>query len=82
VSGSFPTTTKAIAIYGQPNLNEPAALQNTSIVDTDAAGTIFSLRMIADLDKTFALKGNIFFSDINGRTETASFSMTRTGSLF
>ena len=82
VSGSFPTTTKAIPVYGLASLDEHGALQNTFLTDTDSAGTEYSLRIIADLHfGTKVLDGKIFFDDLNGRSDTGSFTLTRSGSL-
>ncbi|MFN8007372.1 MAG: hypothetical protein U0V70_10175 [Terriglobia bacterium] len=82
VSGSFPTTTKAIPVYGLASLNEPGALQNTFLIDTDPAGTVFSIRLIAALHLgTKVLDGSMTYYDSKSRSDTASFSMTRTSSL-
>ncbi len=84
VSGSFPTTTKTIPIYGQAADNEPAALQNGRVADTDSAGTIYSLRIIGEdlhVDRK-ELDGKLWFQDINGRSGVSDFSLTRSGSIF
>jgi hypothetical protein len=83
VSGSFPTTTKVIPMYGLASANEPGALQNTFLADTDSAGTIYSLRIIGALH--FGRKvvdGKVFYDDINGRSDTGSFTLTRSGSIY
>lgn len=83
VSGSFPTTTKTIPIYGLASADEPAALQNTSLTDTDTAGTIYSLRIIAALHYgRKVIDGEMRYFDAQGRSDTGSFSLTRSGSIY
>ena len=83
VSGSFPTTTKTIPIYGLASLNEPLALQNTFLTDTDSAGTIFSLRIIATVHfGRKVIDGSITYYDAKSRSDTATLSVTRSGSIY
>ena len=82
VSGSFPTTTKVIPVYGLTSTGEPGALQNTFLTDTDPAHTVYSLRIVGALHRgSKVIEGAIFYADLNGRTDGGSFSLTRSGSL-